>query len=245
MIYLFNSLLNANSIYYFSPPYIMGKPKRTKNRKKKAKKHNPIALLAIGEGPRKGRVYRAAKRLADKKSQKRIVVLDLKKPEYKPPATMQYIRRDAAKFLSSVAPSTFEKIYDKYCLNFITLGKLGRNPEAFNRAKRAQAVVRIAKLGGDIRPNNKLAVDTDANMRRYARSALRALVPGGKFVILTGIEKYKNRILESLLAAGFEVRKVHKLSPAAIERSGSTQALSDHKHGVPVYRIHAVKPEKA
>ncbi|MDP6670592.1 MAG: hypothetical protein QGI60_02145 [archaeon] len=162
---------------------------------------------------------------------------------------MQYIQRDAAKFLSGVAPSTIEKIYDKYCLNFITLGKVA-NHEALDKAKKAQAVVRIAKLGADIKSDNKralnnLVVDTDVNMRRYVRSALRALVPGGKFVILTGLTGYKNRVLESLVAAGFEVRKVHKLSPAAIKRSGSSQALSDHKRGNPVYRIHAFKPEKA
>jgi hypothetical protein len=31
----------------------MGKPKRKRGIRKKPKKHNPIALLAIGEGPGK------------------------------------------------------------------------------------------------------------------------------------------------------------------------------------------------
>ena len=222
----------------------MAKPKVKRNRKK-PKKHNPIALLAIGEGSQKGKVYWAAKRLADKDSQKSVVVIDLKKPEYIPPKTMLYVQQDALKFLSGVAPSTVEKIYDKYAFNFISLGRFGKDPETFRKTIAEQAVVRIQNLGADVKSVGKRVPDADLRMRHYAKSALRALVPGGKFVILVGKEAFTNRLLKAVRASGFEIRKVHKLSLEAIKRSGSSQALFDHHHGASVYRIHAVKSKRA
>jgi len=220
----------------------MGKPKK-KSKKKGAAKQRPIALISIGEGPERGKVYRAAKRLAERGVQERIIVVDPKPAEYEPPNGMVYIRQDGSKFLAGIRPCSTKKIYDKYAFSLIAFGKHAEL-DKYEKFKREQVLVRLERAGADVRTDGIKVPLIEANMRRYARNAFRALIPGGKFVILTGDKTHKPKVLKALTSVGFEVRKVHELSVDEIARSGSGQAVHDQRRGTKVFRIHAIKPKE-
>ena len=221
----------------------MGKPKKKnpnkafEKRRKKAVK--PIALLALGEGAEKGPAYRAAQALARRSKGGKVLVIDFKAPDYALPRNMDSIQINAVAFLENVIPGSVKRISDDYLFHLIGLGKAGRTPERLRKALKANESVKVAKYTG--RVNDAKAIpNAKANEVNYARQAMRALVPGGKFVLTAG-EQTLESIWHALGKVGFEI-SIRKMPKSWVEKKGSPMAKIGLRKGRAIYRVVGTKP---
>ena len=198
-------------------------------------------LLAIGEGGEPGRVYEKAKKAAEAGKNAKFVIFDLKKPNYKPPHTLNFISGDAVKFLENIHPASVKKIEDKYFIHHASFGKKGLGAKGqLKMLKKVLAETRLAQAG--IRPAGKSTTfKIQRQSDKYLKLVKRALVPGGKFVLMTGagnVSSYSHDLRET----GFEV-KSRALTRQQIMKSGSGQAIFDLKAGIYAHLIIATKPK--
>jgi len=202
-------------------------PKRKKPLNAKPKRL--INLISFGEGPYKGVVYETAVRAAQKRKEKRIIAVDVAKPNYGSPRSMKYKQIDAINYLTSVRADSVRVIRDDYALTNIALGELG-----IKIGKKESKEERIRLVHVDPKP------EYFKNIKKYLKLVKRALVPGGRF-LLTVDSHRKEPIIKELKEAGFRVY-TKKLTKEEIEKHGSYMAKIELGKKEPVFRISAINP---
>jgi len=192
-----------------------------KNRRIRNRTTHFIDILSLGEGSEKG----AAFRHAQENPEKRIVAVSIGKPNYEVPPNMKYIQRNAISHVQSLQANSVRTIVDNYFFHFSIYGT--RNmAEEVKKWRKDPKVLHEAMVK---RP------------KKYVWSVMRALVPGGSFIITTD-EKTRVPIGNILQEVGFTVSS-RVLTKEEILKSGSESAKRDLERGKLVTLIIATKPE--
>ncbi len=227
----------------------MAKPnrrrKRANRRATRARANKSIiSLLAIGEGAEKGRVYERARRLAERGNDARIVIVDLKRPEYEPPRTLNFVSRDAMQYLEGLSPCSVKRVEENYAFSPTTFGRHWKTTAGKKRVLNALKAVSLARKFEGIAVDRKAVPNIKRNVSKYFKLIKRALVPGGRFVSMTGSNTISLH-LKGLRNAGFRVTS-RALTREEILKSGSGQAKYElEEKGIMAHRITAVKPKRS
>lgn len=218
-------------------------PKQRKRKKTVGRKRRTtvVDLLALGEGPAKGRIFEKARQSAENNSQKRFVIVDLKRPEYNPPSTLQFFSQDAIRFLQNTPMNSVRRIEDKYFISNLIWGNKTSDKDIAKTARQIKTAAVMEDITNTITKGSilqKIRRRSDA----YIKLVKKVLVPGGKFIMLSGpaaMSTYKSH-LEKI---GFIV-KSKSLTKKQIMNSGSKQAIGEFKKdGTIAHYIIATKPK--
>ncbi|MCX6799442.1 MAG: hypothetical protein NTW59_05105 [Candidatus Diapherotrites archaeon] len=197
--------------------------------------------MAIGEGSGRGNVYNRALELERRGKQARIVIVDIKRPEYEPPKNLNYITTDVIKYLGGLQFGSVKIVEDKHFFHHTLWGRHGLSYEKMGEA--AKEMRKVCTLGGysGVRIDWKKVPNARKNERRYLKLVMRALAPGGRFIMLTAADSValNSRLLrdEGFIVSGRALTREETM------KSGSWQAIWElEKHGTIAHRIIAVKP---
>lgn len=204
-------------------------------KREKKRRQSLIHLLAIGEGTEIGPAYKRAKKARQMKRRVNIVAVDIRRPNYTPPENMKFLVADALEYLENIPPCTVKRITDYAAFEVITMGKYGQIPGG---AKEYYKIILASVKSGQPLPSNLPNVAKMSD--KYAKLAMRALVPGGKFTVITMPEQAAI-IAKHLEKAGFKA-ELHQMTRKEVLRSGSLEAKSNIELGQNVSKIVATKP---
>jgi len=200
-------------------------------------------LLAVGEGAEKGRIYDRAAKLAARGSKARIVIVDLKTPEYRPPQNLAFVSMDIIKFLEGAPFNSVKKVEDKYFFSNAMWGKHGASEERTKAAIHELEKLQTLSKFGAVHIDPKKLPPLKKGIDKYLKLVRRALVPGGRFVIMTSSDAV-TLYMKQLECAGFKIANSRTLTREQIMKSGSEQAIYElEKHNTLASIITAIKPK--